>query len=161
MRIEFRDVTTRAQAVSALALLLATIACFAAAAAGAAPTARSSVVATSSLCSVARGVAADIVHSTSIKTTGAVTPTELKLTYGKIAAAEPALLGAASGAIKVDLRQAFAFINLVIADFKKVNWNTVALVQRYGTTLVPRAQKIQRPVKVLDTYFTKTCKMKL
>jgi hypothetical protein len=116
---------------------------------------RSSASATS-LCSVAKGVAKDIVNSTTFSKT--VTPANLKTTYLKIKAAEPALLGASSGALKTDLRQVFGFVNVVIADFQKVNWQPSGIVQ-YLPSLAPKAQKVDRPLKTLKVYFATTCKL--
>lgn len=123
----------------------------------AAPTSFSSRVAASSLCTVARGVAKDIVNSTSVSN-GKANPANIKATYEKIAAAEPALLGASSGALRSDLHQVFGFVNLVIADFKKVDWSPAGMAQ-YVPTLLPRAAQVQKPLHTLELYFHKTCKL--
>jgi hypothetical protein len=125
----------------------------------AAPSSASSTGATKSLCTVAHGVARDIINSTSISN-GKMAPANVKATYEKVAAAEPALLASASGPIKTDLQSVFGFVNLVIVDFKKVNWNAGAIAP-YAPTLLTRAAKIQRPLGDLKVYFHKTCKIDL
>jgi hypothetical protein len=110
------------------------------------------------LCTVARGVAQDIVNSTSIAKGAGLTPAQLKTAYGEIQAAEPALLAAASGAQKTELRQVFSFVNALIPDFEKANWRVAGLAP-YMHDLVPRAQRAARPVHALQAYFSKTCKL--
>jgi hypothetical protein len=110
-----------------------------------------------SFCRAARSVARDIVNSTAIAN-GHVVPANIKVVYEKIAAAEPALLSSASKPIKSDLRPVFGFVNLLIADFKKVNWNPAGLAS-YMPTLIARARAIQKPLHALQVYFKGTCKL--
>jgi hypothetical protein len=111
-----------------------------------------------SLCSVAKSVARDIVNSTSISSKAGVSAANLKTTYLKIKAAEPSLLGASSGALKTDLRQVFSFVNVVIVDFQKVNWQPSGILP-YLPSLLPRAQKVEKPLQVVKGYFENTCKL--
>jgi hypothetical protein len=124
--------------------------------AGAASAAPSSSTSATSLCSVAKGVARDIVNSTTVSKT--VTAANLRTTYLKIKAAEPSLLGASSGALRTDLRQVFGFVNVLIVDFQKVNWQPSGVVQ-YLPSLEPKAQKLARPLHALKAYFEGTCKL--
>ena len=107
----------------------------------------------SSFCGVARGVARDIVNSTS---TSNATAANIKVVYEKIAAAEPALLSTAPAPIKSDLRPVFGFLNLLITDYKKVSWSPARLGPYYPT-LVARARKVQAPLHALKVYFNTTC----
>lgn len=145
------------RAAAALALSFAVFA-VCAAAATAAPSSSSAAARASSFCSISRGVAGDIVHSTSLSN-AKVTPAKLKVIYTKIQAAGPRLLRAAPKKVKTDLRPVLAFVNVVVTDFKKVNWSPALLVQRYGTALVPRAQTVAPHLNRLSTYFHKTCKL--
>ncbi|SRR6266536_6176816 len=108
-------------------------------------------------CGVARGVARDIVSSTSISN-GRTVPANVKVVYPKVAAVEPALLAAAPGSVKTHLRPVFGFINLVIADFKKVNWNPAELAP-YAQTLIARARAVAGDIRTLKVYFRATCKL--
>jgi hypothetical protein len=108
-------------------------------------------------CGVARGVARDIVNSTAISN-GRVMPANVKTAYARIAAAEPALLASASPPIKADLRPVFGFVNLLIVDLKKANWNAGGLAS-YARTLIARARTIQAPLHSLEVYFHTTCKL--
>jgi hypothetical protein len=110
-----------------------------------------------SFCGVARGVARDIVNSTSLSK-GAVSRADIRTTYLKIAAAEPALLASAPAPVKVDLRPVFGFVNVLIADFKKASWSIEGLAP-YVPALLPRAQAIQPQLHRLRTYFKTTCKL--
>jgi hypothetical protein len=110
-----------------------------------------------SFCGVARGVARDIVDSTS-SSNGRVVPANIKTTYEKIAAAEPALLASASTPIKSDLRPVFGFVNLAIDDFTKVNWNPSGM-SPYVPMLIARARAVQTPLHALKLYFKTTCKL--
>jgi len=139
-----------------LSLLLALVVLASSASSAGASSSRRSETA-GSFCGVARGVARDIVKSTSLSN-GRGTRANIKTTYLKIAAAEPALLASAPGPIKSDLRPVFAFVNLVIVDFKKVNWNPRRLTP-YLPTLIPRAQKVQKPLHTLEVYFKTICKI--
>jgi hypothetical protein len=139
-----------------LPLVLMLVALTSATAAGAAT---SSHEASSSFCSVARGVAHDILASTSVSS-GRVIPANIKTTYLKIAAAEPALLSSAPGSIKLHLKPVFGFINLVIVDFKKVNWNPAGLAP-YAPTLLARAKVVQVHMHPLKVYFNTVCKLAL
>src|SRR5438045_350043 len=87
------------------------------------PTSRS---AAASLCSVSKAVATDLAHSTSISPTS--TPAGLKRVYGKLESAKPALIGAASGSLKTDMRKVFGFVDLANTDLEKVNWQISQLV---------------------------------
>jgi hypothetical protein len=110
-----------------------------------------------SFCGVARGVARDIVNSTSLSHAAALTPADLKTAYGKVAAAEPALLSSSPKTLKSNLRQVFGFVNLLIADYKKTNWNVRGLLA--DPTLVPRAKAVQRPMHAVKIYLNGTCKL--
>jgi hypothetical protein len=145
------------RAVSTLVPALVVVAACAGAAI-AAPSSPSSTAAASSFCSASRSVAHDIVNSTSVSN-GQVNPANLKTTYLKIQAAGPKLLKAAPKKVKTDLRPVLSFVNVIVADFKSVNWSPTALIQRYGTALVPRAQAVAPHVKRLKVYFHKTCKL--
>jgi hypothetical protein len=106
-------------------------------------------------CGTARSVAHDIVTSTSVANSRSA---NIKTTYLKIAAAEPSLLASAPGTVKVHLRPVFGFVNLVIADFKKVNWNVAAL-SPYTPALLSRARSVEPHIHPLKVYFNKTCKL--
>ena len=106
-------------------------------------------------CGTARSVARDIVHSTSAANSRSA---NIKTTYLKIAAAEPALLSSAPGTVKAHLRPVFGFVNLVISDFKKVNWN-VAAMGPYTPAILARARSVQGHIPPLKVYFNKTCKL--
>jgi hypothetical protein len=125
--------------------------------AGATSSSGSSRATTQSFCGVARGVARDIVNSTSFSN-GRALPANVKTTWKRIAAAEPALMSSASTPIKADLRPVFGFVNLLIADFEKANWTASGLA-RYAPALVPRAQAIQPQLHALKAYFNGTCKL--
>lgn len=122
-----------------------------------AATAGASSSRTAGFCGVARGVARGIVNSTSLNK-GAVSPTDIRTTYLKIAAAEPALLSSAPAPVKANLRPVFGFLNLLIADFKKAHWTTAGLAP-YLPALAPRAQAIQPQLHRLRAYFKTTCKL--
>jgi hypothetical protein len=127
--------------------------------AGASPSSHSSSERAGSFCGVARGVARDILNSTSVSN-GRVVPANIKATYLRIAAAEPALLASAPKPIKADLKPVFGFVNLLITDYKKVNWNPSGLAP-YASTLLARARAIQPQLHALKVYFNTTCKLKL
>jgi hypothetical protein len=110
----------------------------------------------SSLCSVSKAVASDIVHSTAVKPTD--TSAYLKTVYGKIHAAESTLVSAASGSIKSDLHKVFGFVNVLITDLKKANWNVAGLAP-YEKTLTADAAKIKTPLAALKHYYSTTCKL--
>jgi hypothetical protein len=139
-----------------IALMLA-VAALAAAATGAAVATAARTATDSKLCTVARGVARDIVASTSVSR-GTVNPASIRTTYEKIAGAEPAVLAAASTPQKTDLKPVFAFVNLVIADFRKVNWNPAGIAP-YASTLLVRAQAVQGHIHRLQVYFRTVCKL--
>ncbi len=119
--------------------------------------ARSSSARTASLCSVSKAVAASIVHSTDTKNI-AGSPTTLKAFWGKIQHAEPTILGAASGPMKTHLTHVFAFVNAVIGDLNKVNWNYTALLPD-EKTLESRAEKVAPDLKAAKNYYDNTCKL--
>lgn len=121
--------------------------------AGASPSSRSTREAARSFCGVARGVARDIVNSTSISN---ATPANIKILYEKIAAAEPALLASAPRRVKSKLTRVLGFVNLVIVDYKKVSWNPSRLTP-YLPTLVARGRTVQAPLHALKVYFNTTC----
>jgi hypothetical protein len=135
----------------ALSLALAAMLATSAASAGASPTT------TRGFCGVARGVARDIVSSTRVAN-GRIAPANIKKTYLKIAAAEPALLAAAPGTVKVHLRPVFGFVNLVITDFEKVNWNPAGL-SPYTPALLARARRVEPHIRPLKVYFHATCRL--
>jgi hypothetical protein len=141
----------------ALALALVVLTGSSTATAGAAPSTRAGRDTARSFCGVARGVARDIVNSTSISN-GRVVPANIKTTYEKIAAAEPALLASAAAPIKSDLRPVFGFVNLVIADFQRVNWNPSG-ISPYLPTLIARSRSVQRPLHAVKVYLNTTCKL--
>jgi hypothetical protein len=128
------------------------------AAAGSAGAAGSASAAGASFCTVARGVARDIASSTSLTAAGNASPAALRTTYSRIAAAEPALLAAASGALKAHLRQVFAYLNVLIADLKQANWSMAALAPRLKA-LLPAAQKAAPHLQAVNLYLRKTCKL--
>lgn len=127
------------------------------ASAGAAPSSHSASERAGSFCGVARGVARDILNSTTISN-GRVAPANVKATWLRVAAAEPALLASAPKPIKADLRPVFGFVNLLIADYKKVNWQASGLAP-YAPTLIARARAIQPQLHALKVYFNTTCKL--
>ncbi|HET8529464.1 MAG TPA: hypothetical protein VFL60_11165 [Gaiellaceae bacterium] len=131
--------------------------CAAAAAAAAAPTRAAAAPSGGSLCSVARGVAADIVHSTSFAS-NRVTPTKLRIVYTKVVAAEPALRSAASGGIKADLTPVLGWINVLVGDLKKAGWQTSRMLPYYHS-LATGAERITPQITALRTYFRSTCKL--
>jgi hypothetical protein len=149
----------RETGVRSVAAIGAAMVLFALCAAGATAAPSPAGLATTRLCTVARGVAADLKRSATISN-AQMSRTRLKALYTKIAQAEPALLAASSGAIKTDLRQVFGFVNVVIADLKKANW-TFAGLAPYAADLSARAAKVKHPLDALDAYFTKTCKFKM
>jgi hypothetical protein len=128
-----------------------------AATAGASSSRTDRSAASAGFCGVARGVAREIVNSTSISK-GVVSQANIRTTYLKIAAAEPALLSSAPAPVKADLRPVFRFVNVLIADFKKANWSVAGLAP-YMSTLVPRAEAIQPQLRRLRAYFKTTCKL--
>lgn len=138
----------------ALPLILALIALAFSTSAGATTTSRATG---QSFCGVARGVARDIMASTAVGN-GGVVPANIRTMYTKIAAAEPALLSAAPASLKLSLRPVFGFVNLVIIDFKKVNWNPSTLAP-YAPTLIARARAVQGHMHTLKVYFNTTCKL--
>ena len=108
---------------------------------------------TRSFCGVARGVARDIVNSTTMSN---ATPTNIRIVYTKIQAAEPALLASAPGSVKSKLRPVFGFVNLLIVDYKKVSW-TPSRMGPYLPSLVARGRTVQAPLHALKVYFNGTC----
>lgn len=125
--------------------------------ASAVPSRAAAAPAGGSLCSVARGVAADIVHSTSFASTR-VTPAKLRTVYTKVQAAEPALRAAASGRIKAELTPVLGWINLLVADLQKVGWQTSRMLPYYRP-LAAGAQRITPQIDAVRTYFRSTCKL--
>jgi hypothetical protein len=124
----------------------------------AAPASMSAVTAATDLCSAARNVAGGLTHATSL-TQGNITPATLKTAYTKLQAAEPSLLASSSGALKADLTQVFAFLNLLVADLKKANWKVAGLAGQLPGLEV-QAVKAKKPLQALDNYFTNTCHIK-
>jgi hypothetical protein len=110
-----------------------------------------------SFCSIARGVAHDIVASTSISN-GRAVPANVKVVYTTIAANEAPLLSSAPTTMKAHLRPVFGFVNLVIADFKKANWN-IAAMGPYTPVLISHARAVKGHVHALEVYFHTTCKL--
>lgn len=146
----------RAGAAAALAAVVAVLAL---AAAAVAPPAQATSASTASLCSVAKGVAKDIVRSASITANRTLTPAQVKTIYLTIQKSEPALLGAASGPMKANLRKVFAFVNVVIADFKQANWEPAGMV-KFIPSLLPRVKAVASPLNAVGKYFRTTCKFK-
>jgi hypothetical protein len=132
-------------------------ACAAAVAAAALPARAAAAPSGTRLCSVAHGVAADIVHSTSFAGTR-VTPTKLRIVYTKIQASEPALRAAASGRIKADLTPVLGWINVLVTDLEKADWRTSRMLPYYAS-LAAGAQRIEPQIDALRTYFRSTCKL--
>jgi hypothetical protein len=133
--------------MSSLVLVLAAVA------AGAPPANASSA----GFCRVARGVARDLVASTSFST-AASAHASVRTTYLRIEAAEPSLLATAPAPVKANLRPVLGLVNVIVADFEKVNWSTAGFA-RYVPALVPRAQAVARPMKALRGYLRTTCKL--
>ena len=142
--------------LSAAAIFLSALA-LGAAGATAAPS-PASQTASASLCSVSRSVAATIVRSTSIN--HASTPAYLKTFYGKLESAKPALIAAAHGTTKSDLRKVFGFIDLADADLKKADWQ-IARVVPYFPALVAKGKAVDPSLKRLTTYYRTTCHFKV
>jgi len=132
-------------------------ACAAALAAAVVPVRAAAAPSGSRLCSVAHGVAADIVRSTSFAGTR-VTPTKLRIIYTKVQASEPALRAAASGRIKADLKPVLAWINVLVVDLKKADWHTSKMLPYY-VSLAAGAKRIVPQIDALRTYFRSTCKL--
>jgi len=131
------------------------LALIASTAAGAATSSRAT---SASFCGVARGVARDIVASTSVSDNISVMRSNARTAYTKIAAAEPALLASAPGSLKPHLRPVFGFVNLLIVDLKKVNWHAGELGP-YAPTLIARAKAVSGHIPPLKVYFRATCKL--
>jgi hypothetical protein len=127
--------------------------------AAAASSARSSSRAPASFCTVARGVARDIASSTQLSAVASASPADLRATYTRIAAAEPALLAAASGPLKVHARQVFAFLSVLIGDLRRAKWSFAAVAPRLKT-LVPAANKAAPHLKAVERYLRTTCKLR-
>jgi hypothetical protein len=144
---------------AAAASLAAALTALAIVAAVFAPASRAAAAGSTSLCSVAKGVAGSIEHSASFSANQKMTPARLKTFYLTIQKSEPALLGAASGTMKTNLRKVFAFVNVVIADYKQVNWQTAGML-KFLPSLEPKAKAVQKPLNAVGTYFKKTCKFK-
>jgi hypothetical protein len=106
-------------------------------------------------CGVARGVARDIVASTSFSN-GRLSPAGLKATYLRVKAAEPSLLATAPRPVKTNLRPVFGLINTIVADFQKVDWSTAGFV-KYVPALAPRAEALTPQMQALRRYFRGTC----
>jgi hypothetical protein len=137
--------------------VLLAVVCAAALAAAVVPARAAAAPSGSRLCSVAHGVAADIVRSTSFAGTR-VTPAKLRIVYTKVQASEPALRAAASGRIKTDLKPVLAWINVLVADLKKANWQTSKMLPYYAS-LAAGATRIEPQIDALRTYFRSTCKL--
>ena len=132
-----------------------------ASAAGAAPASRSRGAAPASLCGVSRNVAKSIVRSTSsLAPSSANSPSALKARYTAVTRAEPALLAAARGSTKTDLKKALVFVNLLTAKLQKVGWNLVGLAPS-ATVLEASAQRAGPSIQRLEKYYSKTCKLKV
>ena len=142
-------------AVIALCVVLMT---FAMTASGA-PMSAARGVARNSLCSVSKSVARDIVRSSKLAGPTS-TPHYLKTVYGKISAAEPKILGAASGTIKTDFTKVFGFVNTVIRYLRQANWNVLGLAA-HQKTLEADARKVAPDLRALKRYYTSTCRFKV
>lgn len=144
---------------TAAASLAAALAVLALAAAAAAPPSHAAGARSASLCSVAKGVAAQIVEATGLSPNTTMTPAKLKTLYLTVQRNEPALLGASHGSIHTNLHKVFGFLNLVIADFEKANWQLAGMA-RFFPSLEAKGQAVQAPIQAVKTYFQKTCKFK-
>lgn len=138
-------------------VLVASVACalLAVWAAGAATAARSSAARSADLCGASKSVAASIVSSTNTKNI-AGSPTQLKAFWGKVKNAEPTVLAAASGKRKTQLTHVFGFVNTVVGDLNKVNWNYTALLPD-EKSLVAQANKVAPDLKALKAYYNNVC----
>jgi hypothetical protein len=117
--------------------------------------ARASTARASDLCSVSKAVATNIANSTKTSSIEG-SPTKLKAFWGKIQSAEPSITGAAPGSLKPRFTRVFAFINNVVGDLNKVNWNFTGLVP-YEKTLVAQANKEAPDITALKAYYRTTC----
>lgn len=144
---------------TAAASLAAALVSLALAAAALAPPSHAADTRSASLCSVAKGVAAQIVEATGLSPNTTMTPAKLKTLYLTVQRNEPALLGAAHGPMKTSLHNVFGFVNLVIADFQKTNWQLAGMV-KYFPSLEAKGAAIQGSLQKVKTYFQKTCKFK-
>lgn len=111
-----------------------------------------------SLCSVSRAVATQLARATSLNQTA--TPAGLKKAYEALESAKPALIGAASGTIKTDLRRVFSFLDLVTSDLEKANWK-VANLAPYFPALIAKEKAVAPSFKRLTTYYRTKCHFKI
>ena len=144
-----------AAAVAAVSVVMVALL---AASATAAPASRSTRAVAGSMCGVSKTVAGDIAHSTSL-VGPASTPAYLKTVYGKIQAAEPTILAAASGGLKTDFQDVFGFVNTIIADLKQANWNVVGLAP-HEKSLTAAANKVGPQLAAIKRYYDNSCKFK-
>src|SRR5579862_3482088 len=147
-----------AAAVAAALAVSVVMVALLAASATAAPASRSTRAVAGSMCGVSKTVAGDIAHSTSL-VGPASTPSYLKTVYGKIQAAEPTILAAASGKLKTDFRDVFRFINIVIGDLKQANWSVLGLAP-HEKALLAAEKKVEPQLTALKRYYNTTCKFK-
>ncbi len=136
--------------VSLLLVVLA-LAGATAVAAGAAPTT------SRGFCSTARSVARSIVTSTTLPK-GQVTPAALKTAYTKVADAEPSLLATQPKSLKPHLRPVFAFINVLIADYKQADWKIGNMTAQLPA-LAAQAQRVNSHIRIVRAYLNNTCKL--
>jgi len=124
--------------------------------------ASSASAAPASFCGTARGVAAYLVHSNITPTAGESLATfqhKLKLTYGAIIHAEPALKSQAPASIKADLLKAFSVVNYINAKMSSVGWDFTKITP-FASTLAAKAQSAKPALNHLDVYFRGTCHIK-
>jgi hypothetical protein len=138
----------------ALVTRLCVVATIAALASVAAASGTSAVTRAGDFCSVSRNVAKNLVAASKISQSA--TPERLKSTWGAIKEAEPALKASATGSVKANLVPVLAFVDVVVADLKKVNWQVAGLAP-YATTLIARANRVQPNLNALERYYRTTC----
>jgi hypothetical protein len=147
----------RSLSIHAAALAMLAALTFGASAASAGETPASQDV-SASLCSVSRAIATQLAHATSLNQTA--TPAGLKKAYEALESAKPALIGAARGTIKTDLRRVFGFLDLVTSDLKKANWQ-VANLTPYFPALLVKEKAVAPSFKRLTTYYRTKCHFKV
>jgi len=137
------------------AATLVSVMCITASTAGAAPTRSASAA---NLCSVAKGVGHSLVKtpSTTSFTTELATT---KKNAAKILAAKGALVSAAPGSIKKNIKTVIAWFGLVQTDLNKVHWNIAALESKPALVqrLIAAGNKAEPSFNRLKVYFHKTC----
>jgi hypothetical protein len=126
---------------------------------------RASAAEAGSFCGLAAGIAKTALNpSSGLSPTSAATSlasleSKLKTEFGMIQAAEPALIGAAPGSIKGDLKQVFAVDNMLFQDLKNAHWNFLALAPD-EKSLEAEEAKIKVPLATLEAYFKTSCGIK-